>query len=189
MSADTPATALSVCVYVAALKKLDACRNACPGIGGDVDAANLRWLLEHDQRSATSEQQAARTLESLSSGLEIRAGREVEALRSLDAHAALLGACELVGNCTSGNVHGFHGHLVTAARRGVKAAGGELRAVGWYAAGESEPMSPKERERVKAQRFLSKMKADGMVWSYQRAHWVTLATQAEDAAALMGEGI
>lgn len=107
----------------------------------------------------------------------------------MNGHKELLAACELIGNCTSGNLHGFYGHLVTAARRGVKAAGGELRAVGRYAQGEAEPMTPKEWDKLKAQRFLAKMKASGMVWSNTRLHWVTLAQNAEDKTREQGAHI
>ncbi len=107
----------------------------------------------------------------------------------MNGHAELLAACELVGNSTSGNLHGFYGHLVTAARRGVKAAGGELRAVGKYRAGEADPMTREDWDRVKAQRFLAKMQADGMVWSQWREHWVSIAQNDEDNAAHAGENI
>ncbi len=81
----TPATPFSVCIYRAAIAKLNECRTKCPGIGGDVDVANLWWLIEHGERSGSAERQAARTLESLARGLEITAGSEVEALRALDS--------------------------------------------------------------------------------------------------------
>ncbi len=106
-----------------------------------------------------------------------------------EAFAALLGACEYIGNSTSGNLHGFHGDVVTAARQAVKAAGGELRAMGWFKAGEAEKMSYEERERMKAQRFLAKMEREGMVWSLFREHWVSIAQNKEDEAAHAGADI
>jgi hypothetical protein len=53
-------------------------------------------------------------------------------------HAALLAFAESIANNTSGNLHGFYGGYVTRARHVVKQAGGELRKVGRYKAGEVE---------------------------------------------------
>lgn len=73
-------------IIKAALARLDECRAKCPGVGGDVDAMNLRHLgdrIAFDDEHARPLMQAARTLENLSQSLEIDASDEVDALLSL----------------------------------------------------------------------------------------------------------
>ncbi len=84
----------------------------------------------------------------------------------------LLAFAETVANSTSGNLHGFYSHIVTGARKAVFAAGGELNAVGRYRAGEADPMSREDWDKLKHARFLKRMQDDGMVWSEERQHWV-----------------
>jgi hypothetical protein len=51
----------------------------------------------------------------------------------------LLAFAESVANARSSHLHGFHGHLVTAARRVVKAHGGRLDKIGRYRENSAEP--------------------------------------------------
>lgn len=67
----------------AALAKLNECRAKCPGIGGDVDAMNLRAMIERGEWQRSTTDQAAHTLEHLSKSLDVKAIDEVAALRLL----------------------------------------------------------------------------------------------------------
>lgn len=75
-----PAPAAVLVIYKAALTMLNACRQKCPGAGGDVDAMNLRHLITAKIIDLSASTQAARTLENLSHALEIDAESEVCAL-------------------------------------------------------------------------------------------------------------
>lgn len=77
------ASARATLAMSAALVKLDDCRRKCPGIGGDVDAMNLRHLLERGEVQHMVMTQAASRLESLSQSLEIDASAEVAELRAV----------------------------------------------------------------------------------------------------------
>lgn len=78
-----PHMAIIMAVYSAALVKLDACRNACPGAGGDIDAMNLRSMVESFSVDPSAARQAAKTLDGLSRALDINALVEIAALRSV----------------------------------------------------------------------------------------------------------
>lgn len=71
---------------------------------------------------------------------------------TLETCTMLLRFAESIANSTSGNLHSFHSDVVRAARGAVKAAGGTLEPIGRYHAGEAEPMSFAEYDKVKAQR-------------------------------------
>ncbi len=76
-----------------------------------------------------------------------------------ESYTQLLRFAESIANHTSGNMHGWYPGEVTAARRAVKAAGGELREMGRYRAGESEPMSHEEYSKRKDERKVERVKA------------------------------
>lgn len=78
--AETPAARI---VMRAALSKLDDCRAKCPGVGGDVDAMNLRAMLERHEFHPSTLAQAADRLRSLSESLDIDAREEVIALSEI----------------------------------------------------------------------------------------------------------
>lgn len=96
-------TTIHAAVYRAALLKLDECRDAIPGIGGDIDAANLRALIRRGETCRSTSDQAANTLEYLSRaitehGHAIDAESEVLALRSvtmMDAAPKLYSALKM----------------------------------------------------------------------------------------------
>ena len=71
----------------------------------------------------------------------------------------LLEFAESVANNSSGNLHGFHSHLVHDARQVVKMAGGELKEMGRFRAGECEPMSHKEWDQRKDERKVERVLA------------------------------
>lgn len=78
------ADSITICCMIAALVKLDDCRAKCPGIGGDIDAANLRAMIhEGICDDMTTIAQASRILRSLSKSLNIDAVRECDALDAL----------------------------------------------------------------------------------------------------------
>jgi hypothetical protein len=77
-------TTIAISVYKAALTKINECRSKCPGVGGDIAASNLRYLIENRLIKKTTAIQAADTLESLSRGLEIDASDEIDALRQIE---------------------------------------------------------------------------------------------------------
>lgn len=78
----TKETAIAYCVMKAALEKLDECRSACPGVGGDIDASNLRNMMKLGLDKSAG-MQAMRTLRSLSNSLGIEAEAEVIALETV----------------------------------------------------------------------------------------------------------
>lgn len=75
--------ALARVVYAAVLSKLDECRRKCPGIGGDIDAANLRHMIEKGITDDRAFNQAVDTLERLSRSLDVDATHAIVAARSL----------------------------------------------------------------------------------------------------------
>lgn len=64
----------------------------------------------------------------------------------------LLAFAESIANHSSGNLHGSYSAEIEAARRAVKLAGGKLKEIGRYRAGESEPMSHADYSRRKDER-------------------------------------
>lgn len=66
----------------AALARLNECRAKCPGIGGDIDASNLQWMIGKGEFHDSTMAQAAKTLEHLSTVLGIDAAGEVHLLRN-----------------------------------------------------------------------------------------------------------
>lgn len=90
------------------LAKLDECRAKCPGVGGDVDAMNLRFLLKQgaitgDDRRVI--EKAAHTLASLSHALNIDAAAEVRAMRLIYSIQELPG---LLGDTQQALAHALH---------------------------------------------------------------------------------
>lgn len=78
-----PDSRLARVVMRALLNKTDDCRAKCPGIGGDVDAMNLRAMLERGEFDAGAVRQAQRGLLALASSLDIEAGDECGAVDEL----------------------------------------------------------------------------------------------------------
>lgn len=76
-----------------------------------------------------------------------------------DAFTPLLRFAESIANHTSGNLHGWYPGEITAARRTVKLAGGELKEMGRYLAGESEPMSHEDYSKHKDRRKTERVHA------------------------------
>lgn len=79
MKTPTPRNA----ILRAALAKLNECRIKCPGVGGDVDAMNLRAMIRRNEWQRSTTDQAAMRLESLAKSLDVEAADEVAALRLL----------------------------------------------------------------------------------------------------------
>lgn len=67
----------------AALVKLNECRAKCPGIGGDVDAMNLRTMIGRNEWSRSTTDQAAKCLDWMGHDLGIETADEAAALRAL----------------------------------------------------------------------------------------------------------
>lgn len=64
----------------AALLKINEVRHKCPGIGGDVDAANLRYCIKENLLDVPALNQALR-MESTAESLGIECANEFAALR------------------------------------------------------------------------------------------------------------
>lgn len=82
----TRASGLQLAVLRLLEKRLNDCRVACPGIGGDMDASNMRWLADHGDWAESSVEQACKTLASLGAGLKAASpGWRVDYGDALDA--------------------------------------------------------------------------------------------------------
>lgn len=66
---DKKVSGLQLAVLHMLLARLNTCRTVCPGIGGDIDASNIRWLIEHKEWDGGTVAQAVKTLVSLATGL------------------------------------------------------------------------------------------------------------------------
>lgn len=62
-------TPLQHAAYSYALHKLNTIRAACPGIGGDIEASSLRYLLKTGNTDGVAALQAAKTLDNLGDGI------------------------------------------------------------------------------------------------------------------------
>lgn len=78
-----PDSKLARVVMRALLNKTDECREKCPGIGGDVDAMNLRAMLDRGEFDVSAVRQAHRGLLALAGSLDIEAGDECGAVDEL----------------------------------------------------------------------------------------------------------
>jgi len=82
-------TGLQVAALTLLLQRLNDVRHACPGIGGDIDASNVRFMLEYNEWHQTTVRQAADTLRRLGASLEgyighPKYGDALEAVAALD---------------------------------------------------------------------------------------------------------
>lgn len=77
-----PDQSITVCVMKCALEKLNECRMKCNGIGGDVDASNLRFMIENGPESKGLEQ-AVKCLRWISEAVKIDASLEIAAMESV----------------------------------------------------------------------------------------------------------
>lgn len=98
----TKTTALQLAVLDLLLKRLNDCRTACPGIGGDIDALNVRWMREAQEWHPSTVAQAVKSLAALADGINtVKAGRvdcsdALNAVQACNAHAGLVEALRLV---------------------------------------------------------------------------------------------
>lgn len=80
------ATPLDMGLLLLLLEQLNTVRRKCPGIGGDVDAANVRWMMEHREWHESTVAQAMKTLRSLGGAL----GTATDAADAVEERAALV---------------------------------------------------------------------------------------------------
>lgn len=90
------ATGLQLAVLHLLATRLDECRNACPGIGGDVDAMNLRFLIQTKDWAESAVRQAADTLERLAKSINSVNPGSVKPKDALDAVRLLFAQAEAV---------------------------------------------------------------------------------------------
>lgn len=107
-------------IYRAGIVKLNECRNKCPGIGGDIDCANLRWLERNNVLDVKAAKQAAGTLESLARSLDIGAGEEVWALRHIGEAAGAEGLLEALKALVDPRIGGDKKAQLAAARQSAR---------------------------------------------------------------------
>lgn len=84
------ATGLQLAVLHLLLLRLNDCRKAVPGIGGDIDASNVRWMIERAEWHSGTVAQATDALTRLSGQINNHLGRElVKAKDALEALAQI----------------------------------------------------------------------------------------------------
>ena len=102
---DGKANALHVLAMSALLERLNQCRAQCPGIGGDVDAMNVRFLIREKHWNRHTVWQAFNTLTALCIGLGFVCSDILALLIEINHAAALrIAATDVCANWEKGDL-------------------------------------------------------------------------------------
>lgn len=83
------ASGLQIAALKLLVERLDDCRTKCPGIGGDIDASNVRYMVQTREWIPSGVSQALACIKRLSESLDVPAADAIEAIESVAGHTRL----------------------------------------------------------------------------------------------------